>query len=270
LYIGGTVSESNSALLVEKNGAIVTLTWNRPESLNAINQASAESFLEALSTIETDRSIRCVVLRGAGKAFMAGGDIGVMYRDLPDSRTAIKKLIEPLHKGLLVMERMPQPVVVSVHGHAAGAGASIAFAADLGIAAESAVFGLSYSKIGATPDGSGTFSLPRLVGLRRAMEIALLADPIPAPRAFELGLINRVVPDDMLEAETYALAERIAQGPAEAYASTKRLLRESLGRSLEEQLKAEEETFLSTALTPDFAEGVSAFVEKRRPRYGQK
>src|SRR5690606_23932057 len=148
----------------------------------------------------------------------AGGDLGVMRAQLPDPRAAIKALLDPFHAAIRIIQRMPQPVVAMVQGHAAGAGASLAFAVDFVVAAQSAVFTLAYARIGANPDGGATFHLPRLVGLRRALEIAMLAEPLSAERALELGLVNRVVPDAALASETRAFAGRLAAGPAAAQA----------------------------------------------------
>ncbi|HEY8553235.1 MAG TPA: enoyl-CoA hydratase [Burkholderiales bacterium] len=264
------MSEDTKPLLVERDGRVVTLTWNRPQVLNAMNREGAQALLEELLRIEHDETVGCVVLAGAGRAFMAGGDLEVMRAQLPDPRAAIKGLLDPFHAAIRLIERMPQPVVAMVQGHAAGAGASLAFAVDFVVAAQSAAFTLSYAKVGTSPDGGATYYLARLVGLRRALEIAMLAEPIPAPRAHELGLVNRVVPDEQLQAETYALARRLAEGPAHAQAVTKRLLRESFDRQLPAQLDAEREGFLGCCITPDFAEGLQAFASKRAPKFGRR
>lgn len=263
------MARDTEPLLVERTARVVTLTWNRPQVLNALNAEAAQALLRALSDIEHDETVGCVVLAGAGRAFMAGGDLGVMHAQLPDPRPAIKALLDPFHEALRIIQRMPQPVVAMVQGHAAGAGASLVYAVDFVVAAQSAVFTLSYARVGASPDGGATFSLPRLVGLRHALEIALLAEPIPAERALALGLVNRVVPDPQLQPEAHALARRLAAGPAVAQALTKRLLRESLDRPLPAQLDAEREAFLRSSVTSDFAEGLRAFVDKRPARFGQ-
>lgn len=262
------MSDDSEPLLVERAGGVATLTWNRPQVLNAISTGGARALLQALSAIEHDQTIGCVLLAGAGRSFMAGGDVSVMANNLPDPRPVLEEILTPFHEAVRIMQRMPQPVVAMVQGHAAGAGASFAFAADFVVAAESAVFTLSYARIGTTPDGGATYSLPRTVGLRRALEIAMLAEPIKADRALALGLVTRVVADAQLQAEAQALAERLAAGSRTAQAATKRLLRESMDRPLTAQLDAEREAFLAASVTPDFAEGVTAFLERRPARFG--
>ena len=173
----------------------------------------------------------------------------------------------PLHRGLAKLAEIPQPVLASLHGPVAGAGMSVAMAADLAIAADDAKFTLAYARVGTSVDGSGSWHLPRLVGLRKALEIALLADTIDAQEALRLGLVNFVVPTADLAARTTALAERLATGPTRAYGRIKRLLRESLDRDLPAQMDAERAAFHQSMKTTDFAEGIAAFLGKRKPNY---
>lgn len=264
------MTDTSKTLLSQREGPVVTLTMNRPDRLNALDAASARHLARALSRIESDDGVRCVVLRGAGPAFLAGGDVAAMRAALPDPRTTIQDIMGPFHEALLIMRRMPQIVVAAIHGHAAGAGASLAFATDLAIAAESSSFTVSYTRIGATPDGGATYNLARLVGTRRAMEIALFADPIPAPRALALGLVNEVVPDDRLDAGVRTLVQRICAGSRQAYGEVKRLMRDSLDTPLADQLEAERAAFTRVCQGPAFAEGVTAFMEKRRPDFADK
>ncbi|MCA1972129.1 MAG: enoyl-CoA hydratase/isomerase family protein, partial [Caenispirillum sp.] len=168
---------------------------------------------------------------------------------------------------LLTLRRQDAPVVAALHGAVAGAGMSLALACDLAVAAEDARFVFAYTAIGTTPDGSGSFFLPRLVGLRRAMEIALLGEPINAAHALELGLVSQVVPTVDLEAAALALAERLAAGPTAAYGRVRRLYERSFGATLADQLEAEREAFMASTRTRDFAEGCRAFTEKRRPQF---
>jgi len=244
------------------------LTLNRPEVLNALNRELAEALRDAVLAAETDAAVRCVVVRGAGRGFMAGGDIGSFHRDLDRIGDTVGALIDVYHDAARALARMPKPVLASLHGPVAGAGMSLALTADLAIAAETTTFTLAYANIGTSPDGGSTFFLPRLVGRRRAMELALLADRFDAARALELGIVNRVVPDAELEAETMRLAERLAAGPTRAYAATKRLIQHSFESSFAAQLEAEREGFVGCAASHDFAEGVTAFVEKRKPVFG--
>ncbi|MCC7273754.1 MAG: enoyl-CoA hydratase/isomerase family protein [Alphaproteobacteria bacterium] len=260
------------AVLVATRDAVAHVTLNRPAVLNALDAPMAALLVEALERLEMDPAVRVVVLKGAGAGFMAGGDVklfaGLADRPLAERRRTITALIHAFHPAIVAMRRMPQPVIACVHGVAAGAGMSLMAAADLAIAGASATFTLAYARIGTSPDGGATWFLPRLVGQRRAMELALLPDRFDAARAEAIGLVNRVVPDDRLEAETAAIAARLAAGPGAAFANTKRLIHRSLEASFEGQLQAELESFASLTMTADFAEGTRAFAEKRPPRFG--
>ena len=262
---------SNDTVTVTRDGAIAFLTLNRPGALNALNTDMTLALSEATSALEADESVRCVVLWGAGEHFMAGGDIKQFHQGLEDPplarRQMFERMIGEVHASVIRLRRMPKPVVASVRGAVAGFGLSLMNACDLAVAADNAYFTLAYCHIGTTPDGSGTYGLPRLVGLKQAMEIALLGDRFDAARALSLGLVNGVVPAADLEAETLALARRLAKGPTLAYGRTKRLVNESLNRTLTEQLLAEQDCFTASAMTADFAEGVRAFVEKRKPHF---
>jgi 2-(1,2-epoxy-1,2-dihydrophenyl)acetyl-CoA isomerase len=257
-------STTPSCLTLDISGAIARIDFNRPASLNAINVEMAVAFQAAIQTIASTPTLRVVLLRGQGRAFMAGGDLAEMQGD---SAATARKIIVPLHAGLLQMANLPMPVLASVHGAAAGAGLSIMLAADLAIAADTAVFNMAYAKIAASPDASGSWHLPRVVGLRKAMEIALLSDTIDASEALRLSLVNRVVPADALEAETEALVQRLAAGPTGAYGRIKNLMRHSLQRDLHGQLQAEQGAFEAGATTADFKEGLAAFLGKRAPVY---
>ncbi|MBL8486573.1 MAG: enoyl-CoA hydratase/isomerase family protein, partial [Rhodocyclaceae bacterium] len=233
---------SNDTVTVTRDGAIAFLTLNRPGALNALNTDMTLALSEATSALEADESVRCVVLSGAGEHFMAGGDIKQFHQGLEDPplvrRQMFERMIGEVHASVIRLRRMPKPVVASVRGAVAGFGLSLMNACDLAVAADNAYFTLAYCHIGTTPDGSGTYGLPRLVGLKQAMEIALLGDRFDAARALSLGLVNGVVAAADLEAETLALARRLAKGPTLAYGRTKRLVNESLNRTLTEQLLA--------------------------------
>jgi len=254
-------------VLFERQGAVARIRFNRPAALNAIDQSTAESLLAICRTLATDTAIRVIVLSGEGKAFMAGGDLARFYADKAAAVQTAHAIITPLHEALAIMTALPQLVLASVHGAVAGAGVSLALACDLCIAADDAQFNLAYSRIGASPDGSGTWSLPRVVGLRKALELALLAETIDANEASRLGIVNRVVPAMALAEATQALAERLANGPGIAYGHIKRLLRASSGNTLQQQMDAERDAFCACAGTADFAEGMDAFFEKRRPAF---
>ena len=258
-------------VLLSVADAVAEVTLNRPAVLNALDEGMAAELVATLDRIEQDVAIRSVILKGAGPGFMAGGDVklfaGMAERPPQERRRRLDALIHAFHPVIATMRRMPQPVVAQVHGVAAGAGMSLMAAADLAVAAASTTFTLAYARIGASPDGGSTWFLPRLVGQRRAMELALLTDRFDAARAAEIGLVNRVVPDERLAEETRALALRLAAGPREAFANTKRLIQQSFDTGFEAQLAAEQKSFADLSTTDDFAEGVTAFAQKRAPRF---
>ena len=253
-----------------ENGVAI-LTMNRPDARNALSMDMRKLLCEALHEVELDTAVRCVVLKGEGDHFMAGGDVKGMGESIKKSPREIKKeymlRIHDLHPIMFAMRRMPKPIIASCRGAAAGAGVSIALACDLVIASEDAFFTLAYCKIGTSPDGSSSFHLPRAVGIKKAMEIALLGDRFNANTAKDIGMINFVVPSDELESETKKLAERLASGPTHVYGKTKALFYRSLESEFESQLQAEADYFSDCASRRDFKEGVSAFIQKRSPNF---
>jgi len=252
-------------------GGVATIVLDRPEVLNALNPEMAGDLKAAASTLGADTAVRCVVIKGAGEHFMAGGDVRHFHKLLQDSpddaQSDIGGEIEDVHAAIISIRTMPKPVIASIRGASAGFGMSLVAACDLAIAAEDSVFSLAYCRIGTSPDGGSTWTLPRMVGLKRAMELALLGDRITPQQASDYGLINWVVPTADLDKATAELAARIAAGPAETLARTKALLNESSGARLESQLAAEKASFLAGVTGPEFIEGVSAFVEKRPARF---
>ncbi|APF37064.1 Enoyl-CoA hydratase/carnithine racemase [Chelatococcus sambhunathii] len=257
----------DSPIIFARAEGIASIRFNRPQVLNALDEAMVAALRAAVETAARDERVRVVVISGEGRGFMAGGDVSRFHAAGPEAPALVQRLIEPFHEAVARLAEMPKPVIASLHGPVAGAGLSIALLADLAIAADDAQFTLAYARIGASPDGSATWSLPRVVGLRKALELALLADTVDATEALRLNLVNRVVPRERLEAETEALATRLAAGPALAYARIKRLMRTSLDRDLPAQLAEEASAFTTCAASADFAEGVSAFVAKRAPRF---
>lgn len=252
------------ALLLERQGAIATLRFNRPAALNAIDVPMAQAFLAAVQAIAADASVRAVVLRGNGKGFMAGGDLATLRADPVQGAM---DLLGPLHAGLALLAQIDAPVIAQVHGVAAGAGLSMLLQADYVLMAEGTRLNLAYINLGTSCDVGASWALPRMVGLRNALEIALLGDAFTAEDALRLGLANRVVPMAELDAATATLAARLAAGPTVAYGAMKRLMRQSLERSLPEQLAAEQQAFAHCAATADFREGIAAFYARRPAQF---
>jgi 2-(1,2-epoxy-1,2-dihydrophenyl)acetyl-CoA isomerase len=258
-------------VLVAREGGVATLTLNRPQALNALNRELTVALRDAVFAAERDEAVRCLVLRG-GEHFMAGGDLK-WFRSLAEGRSPVENRIQfegfihEVHPLIVSLRRMPKPVVAAVRGAVAGFGMSLMMAADLVLAADSAYFTLAYTLIGVSPDGGSTFSLPRIVGQKKAMEIALLGDRFDAATAERLGVVNRVVAASALDAETAKLAARVAAGPTAVYARTKALINGSLDATLDTQLQREAEAFAQSASEPDFQEGLAAFIEKRKPAF---
>jgi 2-(1,2-epoxy-1,2-dihydrophenyl)acetyl-CoA isomerase len=257
---------SQSVLLRVEEG-IGTLSFNRPQVMNAMDGEMMIQFRAAAELLQNDSAVRVVVLRGEGPAFIAGGDVGVFQRHLAELPELIVRWGREMHFAVQALRRMGKPVLASVHGACAGAGFSILCATDLAIAAEDARFSLAYANIGASPDGGSSWFLPRLVGYKKAMELTLLPDLFDAATAKDHGLLNWVVPAAQLAQETGRIARGLANGPTRAYAEAKRLLNDSPGRSMETQMEEELFAFARCARTRDFADGVTAFVEKRKPQF---
>jgi 2-(1,2-epoxy-1,2-dihydrophenyl)acetyl-CoA isomerase len=252
------------SILLDISQRVATVTLHRPERLNAFNEAMHAQLAQALDRIELDRAIRAVLLTGSGRAFCAGQDLGERSGgegelDLGDT---LARLYNPLIRRLTELER---PVLCAVNGVAAGAGANLALACDIVLAARSATFIQAFCKLGLVPDAGGTFVLPRLIGSARAMGLAMLGEPLPAEKAEAWGLIWRCVDDDQLMDQAGALARHLAQQPTRGLGMLKRALRASAGNSLEEQLELEVELQRQAGRTEDYQEGVAAFLEKRAP-----
>ncbi len=254
-------TQKADCLLYEVNGAVARITFNRPAALNAIDIDMAAAFREAIVQVETDPAVRVLVLRGAGRAFMAGGDVAQLAEDPVNNPD---RIIAPLHDGLARMANLPIPVVAVLHGAVAGAGMSIALAADLALAADNVTFQMAYTRLGASPDASGSWHLVRLVGLRKAMALTLLNEAVDAQAALELGLVNWVVPADELDTRAEKLARQLAEGAVQAFGRSKALLRGAALRTLPEQLEAERQAFQEGARGAEFREGTEAFLQKRR------
>ena len=252
-------------LLLDRADAIATITLNRPDAYNALNLALGRDLFDAVLEVDGDPGVRCVVITGAGKAFCGGGDVKDFAENLPRFGVFAKELTTYVHGAVSRLVRSSKPVVVAVNGVAAGGGLSLALSGDLVLAAESARFTMAYSKIGATPDGSSTYFLTRLVGLRRALELYLTNRVLSAKEALEWGLVTRVVPDAELATATRAMAKELAQGPTKAFGAAKVMFQNSTHESLETQLELESQAIASGSRTEDFREGVTAFCAKRTP-----
>jgi 2-(1,2-epoxy-1,2-dihydrophenyl)acetyl-CoA isomerase len=254
----------SEAVKLSVASGIATIALNRPHVMNAMDGEMMRQLRPVTEAVEKDSSVRAVVLRGEGAAFMAGGDIAVFHQHLAELPDLIVTWGREMHAAFLALRRMGKPVLASVHGAVAGAGFSLLCAADLAIAAVDTRFTLAYANIGASPDGGSTYFLPRLVGYKKTMEMIMLPDRFDAETARLHGLVNWVVPNDELAAETLRIAQRLAAGPTRAYAEAKRLVNQSLD-PLDAQMEQELQAFSRCARGPDLKEGVSAFVEKRKP-----
>jgi 2-(1,2-epoxy-1,2-dihydrophenyl)acetyl-CoA isomerase len=263
----------NDTVLLERDGPIATLTLNRGDALNALDFAMVDALIAHTAEVAADDALRVVVIRGAGKHFMAGGDIRTFAAEL-DKPAAVRidsfqRMVERVHAAIETLHRMPHPVLGCVHGAVAGFGLSLMNACDLVVASADTYFAAAYRQIALTPDGGGSWSLPRLVGIRKAMEIFLLGERFSAADALALGMVNKVVPATELAPAVETIAHALAAGPAVALRNTKRLVRESTTRTLSEQLQAEAGSFGECAGTGDFVEGIAAFLAKRPPNFGR-
>lgn len=253
---------------VVKSDGVVTITLNRPDVLNSFTLGMAHELQRALADAASDNDARAVLLTGAGRGFCAGQDLAeVLPKDggpMPDISEVVRASYNPIVRAIREIEK---PVVCAVNGIAAGAGANLAFACDLTIAAEEASFVESFSKLGLIPDTSGTFFVPRLVGMQRATGMFFLAEKIPAARAKEWGLIWDVVPLAELMNTAGALARTLAAGATRGFGLTKRALNASFASTLDAQLETEAQAMQEAGRTADYEEGVRAFLEKRKPVY---
>lgn len=258
-------------ILESRNDGIATVVMNRPDRLNALDNDLSTALKDAFERLSKDESVRVVILTGAGRAFCAGGDLSVIGRARQSGNAAeLEPLLRSGMQTILTMRTMPQPVITAVNGAAAGAGMNIALAADMCLAAQEATFGQNFVKVGLFPDFGGTYFLPRIVGPARAVEFFYTGDMIDAQAALQLGIVNRVVPADQLEAEVRSLALKIAQGPPLAIQAVKKALlgsaREELAKALETEVTEQLRCFRSE----DCSEGIRAFFEKRPPNFSGK
>lgn len=261
------MSETETVIAEERDGALL-LTLNRPDRLNAFNEGMHKSLLHHMKSARQNDGIRCILLTGAGRGFCAGQDLS--DRDMrdgsaaPDLGLTLENLYNPLIREI---RSMPKPIVCAVNGVAAGAGANIALACDIVLAARSARFIQAFSKIGLVPDSGGTWLLPKLIGEARAKALAMTGEPLNADTAAEWGLIWKTYPDAELHPEAEKLAAHFAAGATTGLALTKQLIQDAADQSLDQQLDAERDAQRQAGRTADYREGVSAFLEKRPARF---
>jgi len=257
---------------VQVADGVARIELNRPEALNAWNAQFGADLLQALRAATADREVRAVLLTGAGRAFSSGADLkDIGAETTPEGRPDVyKTLTERYHPIMREIREMPKPVIAAVNGPAVGIGCSLALCCDLILAAESAYFLLAFVNIGLVPDGGSSLFLPTRIGMARASELSMLGERVPATKALDWGLINRVVPEEALAQEAGKLAARMAAGPTRSYAGTKRQLNNWLYVRMEEQLELEANIQQEMAGSDDFVEGAMAFIQKREPRFTGK
>jgi 2-(1,2-epoxy-1,2-dihydrophenyl)acetyl-CoA isomerase len=252
----------------EQDAGVGRITLNRPETLNAWTADFGRELKRVIEEDAADGSVRAVLITGAGRGFSSGADLKAGFEPADDGMPDIRKELHELYHPIIAgVRRLEKPVVAAVNGPAVGIGASLAFACDLVLAAESAYFGLAFVNIGLMPDGGSTLFVPTAVGKARAFQMAMLGERIDSGRALDWGLVNFVHPDDSLMGEANSLVEKLAKGPTRSYAGSKRALNRMLYPDLDGQLDLEAELQHALARTQDFQEGVLAFVEKREPAF---
>ncbi len=260
----GADTEAAMPVLAWRDGSLAHIRFNRPAARNAVDLALARAFRVACEDLAAATDVRALILSGEGRAFLSGGDLQAMTSAIDSAA----EIVDEMHSALAVLERLELPKVAAVHGAVAGGAIGVMLAADLIVAADDTRFNVAAALVGASPECGTTWRLPRAVGLRRALELALLCEPLSAPDACAAGLINRVVAPAELMAEAEAIARRLAAGPPLALALTRRLLLDAGQRDLTAQLRAEAESFALCAASADFAEGVTAMLQKRQANFG--
>lgn len=254
-------------LTLELDNGIATITLNRPDAANSFNLGLSIDLLTASATLAGNPEVRAVIITGNGKMFCAGGDLAYMAQNTDRMGETLRLITANLHAALATLAQMNAPVITAINGTAAGAGFSLAIAGDFAISSELAKFTMAYTGAGLAPDGSSTFHLPRLVGQRRAKELMITNRVLSAQEALDWGLLNEVVAANELADRARALAEQLAAGPTCAYGEVKRMLQASSKNGLETQMQIESNAISAMAASEDGREGVSAFLEKRRPHF---
>ena len=257
-----------STVILKKDNGVGWITLNRPEKYNSFNRDMALGLQEYLDDCERDEEIRAVYITGGGKGFCAGQDLSeAVDPQGPELEKIVREHYNPIIRRLRTIEK---PIIAAVNGVAAGAGANIALACDIVLASKSATFIQAFSKIALIPDSAGTFFLPRLVGMQRALALTMLGDKVTADEAVAMGMIYKSFPDESFEEETKKIAITLAQMPTKGLGLTKRLMNHSYDNTLEEQLDMEKDLQVEAGASEDFKEGVTAFLEKRKPIFKGK
>ena len=256
-----------SQIVVDINEGVATLRLNDPASMNALSVSMGAEFDDAMDGLIVDPSIRALVVTGTGRGFSAGGDVQAFYDQREDPTETMQAVLDGLHGSVSKLLNAPFPTIAAINGVVAGAGMGLAMATDLAVAVDTAVFTMAYTGIGVSPDGSSTFFLPRLVGTRKAMELILTNRVLSAGEALDMGIVNQVVPEEEFETAIAKLAGKLAKGPTLAYVRARELLMASFANDPFTQMDAEAASIIAAASTDDFYEGVSAFIEKRKPEF---
>jgi len=254
-------------ILIRRHGNFLEIALNRPDVYNALNLEMMEQLGEALSSVAVDDSIQGVILTGKGKAFCAGGDLKWISQQAENAGPVLYQLAPQFHLSIVEIHRMGKPVVAAINGIAAGGGFSLALACDFRLISESAFLRQAYTSSGLSMDGGGSFALPRLVGVARAMEILTFDEPISSAKALEWGLVTKVVPDGKVLEEAISMLASLSKSSLQSFAWSKKLITDSFNHTLETQLELERQGISSCAAHPDGQEGIKAFVEKRKPRF---
>jgi 2-(1,2-epoxy-1,2-dihydrophenyl)acetyl-CoA isomerase len=259
--------ETYETLLVDRRGKIVIITLHRPGDANCLNGQMAAELASAAAHCDTDSSVRAVVLTASGRFFCAGGDVKAMAGFGGDTATNMKRLADDLHRAISAFSRMRAPLIVAVNGTAAGAGFSLAVTGDIVIASETSTFTMAYTAVGLSPDGSSSYFLPKLIGLRRTQELMFTNRKLSASEALDWGVATSVAPPDKLMEAALQAADYCAAGSADSHSIVKKLLLDTFGNSLETQMEIEGRHIARCAATVNGQEGIRAFAEKRPPRF---
>ena len=257
----------NDPVLIEQHGTILEITLNRPDVYNALNLDMMKMLGETLSYAATNDAIKGVIITGNGKAFCSGGDLKSISQQAEDAAAVLYRLAPQFHLSITEIRRMEKPVVAAINGIAAGGGFSLALACDFRVMAQSTILRQAYTSSGLSMDGGGTFALPRLVGLGRAMEIMAFDNPISSAQALEWGLVTKVVPDDQVLPEALGMLKTLTLGALQSFAWSKKLMTHSFNNTLETQLELERQGISDCAAHPNGQEGIHAFLEKRKPSF---